>query len=316
MKGKRILITGANGYIGSTLVTELAGLKNCSLTCLDDFSISREKSFNRLEKFCVEKKARAAFEEASVLDSKKILRILNGIDIVVHLAYVRNVDECRKNPEKSYRVNVEGTKNVIEACQKSGVERLVFPSSILVYGNTEDEKITEESGLFPMNEYARHKLECEKLCEKSSLDSLVLRKANVYGVGFFQQFDTVIPIFVRKALKEKRVEVHGSGLQEKNFLHIRDAMQAYVKAVFSDYRGTINIGGKEDVSINTVAGIVSEKLGAEIEHVPSPRAEPKQNHHVFSSEKAKRAIGYSPSVSLKQGISELVGWAKKNRQFI
>jgi len=308
---KKILITGANGYIGSALVKELAE-KSLEIVCIDDFSRSSEKDFSKLEQECRGKSAKIVFENASVFDRKKILELLQGVETAVHLAFVHSVDECEKHSEESARINVEGTKKIIGACEKAGVKRLVFPSSILVYGNTEAEVLTEKTETMPLNNYARHKLECEKLCKESKLECIILRKANVFGLGFFQQFDTVIPIFVKKALSEKKIEVHGSGEQQKNFLHIRDAMQAYRKAIFSDYKGTLNIGGKEDVSINKLAQIISEKLECEIGHAPSPRKEPKNPKRIFSSEKAKKELGYEPKISLKTGIEELVEWFKKN----
>ncbi len=312
MKPKKILITGANGYVGSTLVRELClSGKKIGLTCIDDFSRSAEKDFSKLEKFCMEKNAQAVFAKASVLDFEKMLDLLEGIDIVVHLAYVHNAEECEKHPDETRRNNVEGTKILIKACEQKKIKRLIFPSSILVYGAASG-SITEKTLPNPITEYGRQKLECEKLCLQSKLDCLVFRKANIFGTGFFRQPDTVIPVFIRKAISEKKIQVYGPGEQEKNFLHIMDAMQAYKKAIFSSYAGLLNIGGKKSVKIIALAEKIAKEFNAEIEHVQPKKPEPKNQHIIYSSEMAKKSIGYAPKLEFEKSLEEILKLEKKS----
>ncbi|MDD5148287.1 MAG: NAD(P)-dependent oxidoreductase [Candidatus ainarchaeum sp.] len=310
--GKTILITGASGYIGSALASELAGEKKVAkLVCIGGPAGTDSGSFERLEKHCLKRKKNCVFERAAILDREKISSLLKGVDVAVHLASVHNVDECAKNPERTWATNVEGTRLLLGECVKQNVKRIVFPSSILVYGNSDGKKITEETALSPQNEYARQKAACEKYCAESGLNCIILRKSNVFGAGFITQTDTVIPIFILKALKEKKIEIHGTGRQEKNFLYITDAVQAYKKAIFSDYAGILNIGGRETRSILSIAEIISKKLGAGITHIPSPREEPKKLGRVFICEKAEKEIGFVPKKSIEKGIDEFIRWAKK-----
>ena len=309
----KILISGANGYIGSALASSLIGKKMFSkLVCIGGPSKNPE-TFEKLAELCRKKKADAEFETASILDFQKIFRMLKGIDIAVHLASVHSVEACEKNSEESRKINLEGTQTIIRACEENSVKKFVFPSSFLVYGYAEG-IITEKTPPVPENEYARQKFECERLCAQSRLDYVILRKANVFGTGFSQQFDNVIPKFVINALKEKKLTVYGSGMQKRNFLHISDAVRAYEKAIFSDYKGTLNIGGLKETRILDIAGIVAKKTNAKIVHAQNPRSEPEQRKWHLSSALAKKAIGFEAKMPLEKGLNEFIAWAKKNME--
>lgn len=309
MKAKKILITGANGYIGSALATSLAE-KKFELTC---FCGPGAKGIEKLENFFREKKANAIIETGSILDRKKISSLLAGIDIVVHTASVHSVEACRKNPEQSRIVNVGGTKIMVEESKKAKIKKFIYPSSMAVYGNTEEKIITEETGLDPKNDYAIQKINCEKLCIESKLECAILRKSNIFGTGFIQQFDTVIPLFVKNAIKGEKIIVHGTGKQERNFVHIKDVIRAYQKTIESDYCGILNIGGKKESRIIDIAKIISKKFNAEIAFAESQRKDQKETHRHFSCEKAKKEIGYEPKVPFEKGLEEFIEWAKKNK---
>ena len=174
---KNILITGGAGYIGSH-ITEILIKNKKKVFIIDDLSTGYKILINK----------KAKFYKTNILNNKKIKKIIdqNNIDSIIHLAAVLSVGESEKNPKKYNRINVEGTKKLLEAINKTAVKNLIFSSTCAVYkdGFT---KVSEKTKLDPTSVYGISKLKCEKLiktfCKKNKLNYGILRYFNVAGAS-------------------------------------------------------------------------------------------------------------------------------------
>lgn len=161
---------------------------------------------------------------------------------MVHLAAVSGLENCRRNPDGAVLTNVLGTRNVLEAARKFDIQRVVFTSSAAVYGMPVTTPVGEDHPLRPMNLYGVTKLAGESLMrayyDVYGLETVVLRLRNVYGVGVFTRWRTVVPRFVRQAMEGKPLTVYGDGWQTRDFVHVLDVVEA-IRLVLRAEKGIV-----------------------------------------------------------------------------
>jgi UDP-glucose 4-epimerase len=223
-------------------------------------------------------------------------------------------------PDDAISSNIYGTYNLLEYSGKFGVKKFIFASSAAVYGIPKETPIREEMPLKPINLYGVTKLAGENLVkiygEDHGLNSVSLRFGNVYGLGIYTHWKTVIPKFVRLALSGKPLTIYGDGNQTRDFIHIRDIVSAIV--LFIDLKKDLggeayNISTGRPISINTVADIVcdvvGEFVGRNIERVYLPPREGEPNIMNFCLSNSKiYTLGFRPSSSIREGIIEIVNY--------
>ena len=300
----KILITGGMGFIGSYLVDYLLKQGN-EITILDNFSNSNKKSRKKIEN-----------NNLKIIegDIRKINDVHNSIknkEIVIHLAAKISVEESIKNPKETFDVNVGGTRNVINACEKSNIKKLIVASSAAVYGeNVSNIKLKETSKTNPISPYGESKLLMENEIKKTQiknkkLNCIILRFFNIFGKGQSTEYAGVITKFIEKISTDETIEIFGDGLQQRDFISIYDVIESIDNAINNGKSGTYNIGRGETITIKELAKIMVaySKKNIKISHLP-----PKKGDIKFSGANislAKNEIKYSPKYGLEK-IKELL----------
>ena len=298
-----VLVTGGAGFIGKYLVRSLLE-KKYLVTIFDNFSNSTKNSISDLVNM-----------DAKIIegDITKPLDILNAVkdqDIVVHLAAKISVSESISNPLETFQVNVEGTKNVLAACEKNHVKKLIVSSSAAVYGEGfHDVKSTEESETKPISPYGESKVRMEEMTREFALEHdincIILRFFNIYGIGQSSEYAGVITKFMERITQERPLEIFGDGLQTRDFVAIYDVINSIHNAISHDKSGTYNIASGKVVTIKDLAEkmILLSGKKLEIQYTATKKGDIKYSQADISL--AKNELEYYPKFELDK-IKELL----------
>ncbi|WP_424002688.1 NAD-dependent epimerase/dehydratase family protein [Haloarcula salina] len=279
-----VAVTGAAGYIGSRVVSELQQAHpDWELTAFDNFYRGTVQSIGDVDVDHVDIRNRDRLEAA-----------LSGADVVMHLAAISGVDDCEEKQDLAYEVNVRGTENVAWFCRKTDAA-MIFPFSMAVIGDPTEFPITVEHPRDPLNWYGRTKLLNERAIEEYADGAFPAHQfmiSNLYGgheiEGQTVSKGTVINFFVRRALAGETLTVYEPGTQSRNFIHVKDVARAYVDScerlveqLDAGETGVekYEIASDEDPSVHTVAELVRDvaaevaDIDADVELVENPRGD-------------------------------------------
>ncbi|MCH6586119.1 MAG: NAD-dependent epimerase/dehydratase family protein [Thaumarchaeota archaeon] len=298
-----ILVTGGAGFIGKYLVRSLLE-KGDSVTIFDNFSNSTKDSVSSLVDIG------AKIIEGDITKPLDILNAVKDQDVVIHLAAKISVSESIKNPSETFRVNVDGTRNVLAACEKNHVKKLIVSSSAAVYGEgSPDVKLTEESKTNPISPYGESKVRMEQEIRefesKHDIDCVILRFFNIYGIGQSSEYAGVITKFMKRIRQERPLEIFGDGLQTRDFVAIDDVINSIHNAIQYGKSGTYNIASGKAVTIKELAEqmILLSGKKLEIQYTAAKKGDIKYSQADISL--AKKDLGYSPKFELDR-IKELL----------
>ncbi|HYV08067.1 MAG TPA: NAD-dependent epimerase/dehydratase family protein [Thermoplasmata archaeon] len=306
MDGRRVLVTGGAGFIGSHVVERLSG-RNL-VTVIDDLSTG---SLQNLED--VPKPVRV--KRSSILQPKVLGAAIKDHEIVYHLAAKTSVPESVQKPQEYWRTNVEGTLNVLKAAVDAGARRVVFASSAAIYGNVEDTPTVETQKPAPASPYATTKMvgefACEEIASLKGIETVVLRIFNVYGPRqpTTSSYASVIPTFCSAIAANRPIEIHGDGQQTRDFLYIGDLAEALELAGDKGVAGeTFNVGSGIATSVADVATVLSEITNAPVR---ATRKEPRPGdvrHSQADIGKAAARLGFTPRTSLRDGMEKTLAY--------
>ena len=306
MDGRRVLVTGGAGFIGSHVVERLSG-RNL-VTVIDDLSTG---SLRNLED--VPKPVRV--KRSSILQPKVLGASIKDHEIVYHLAAKTSVPESVQKPQEYWRTNVEGTLNVLKAAVDAGARRVVFASSAAIYGNVEDTPTVETQKPAPASPYATTKMvgefACEEIASLKGIETVVLRIFNVYGPRqpTTSSYASVIPTFCSAIAANRPIEIHGDGQQTRDFLYIGDLAEALELAGDKGVAGeTFNVGSGIATSVADVATVLSEITNAPVR---ATRKEPRPGdvrHSQADIGKAAARLGFTPRTSLRDGMEKTLAY--------
>ena len=294
----KILVTGGLGFIGKYLVEYLLKQKN-QVTVFDNFS-----NLNKIKSISEDKDVKII--EGDITNFNEIKSATKNIDVVVHLAAKISVEESIKNPSETFQVNVEGTKNVLEACKENNIRKIIVASSAAVYGESPPgKKLDENSSKKPISPYGESKMimekEVEKFLEKNLyIDCIILRFFNIFGIGQSSEYAGVITKFVERISKSEPLEIFGDGTQTRDFVSVFDAVAAIYNAIQNGKKGIYNIASGKAVTINDLAKLtisLSQK-DLKINHLPPKKGDIKFSEADISL--AKNEIKYQPKVKLDE----------------
>jgi len=300
----KILVTGGAGFIGKHLVKHLLENNNI-VTIFDDFSNSKRESMNEI----IQKGAKII--EGSITNISDIEKITIEQEVVIHLAAKISVTESITNPSNTFLVNVNGTKNMLEFCEKNKIKNIIVASSAAVYGEgSQNRKIIENQKLNPISPYGESKMEMEKEIEKfvknKNITCTILRFFNIYGPNQSDEYSGVISKFVKKIKQNKNLEIFGDGLQTRDFVSINDVVNSINNAIQLKKSGIYNIATGESISIKKLAEkmIYISRKKLNILHTDSKNNEIKFSQ--ASIESSKKDLKYIPKMNLDEGIKELL----------
>jgi len=317
-----VLVTGGGGFIGSAFA-EIALQRGYYVKILDNLSTGKQEVVNRLEGLGAE------ILIGDIRELELVKSVVEGVDIVVHLAAQVSVPVSVENPRETEEINTIGTQNIIDNCLKNGVKRLIIASSAAVYGENENFPLSEKDGGDLLSPYAESKWENEHQISKArdeGLEAVALRFFNVYGIG--QRPDSayaaVIPKFVELMVQGKAPQVYGDGLQTRDFVHVRDVCNAILRFLDPVWHGgthhVFNVATQTRRSlvdlIDEINSSLGELDGAHMVLKPifgSDRAGDIR-HSMADITRLKNAADWNPTVKFSDGIRELVTEAYNNNQ--
>jgi UDP-glucose 4-epimerase len=253
------------------------------------------------------------FIEGDIREVKDVRKSLDGVDAVVHMAALVSVPLSVEDPTLTFDINLTGTLNVLRASAESGVKKFVFISSCAVCGNPESLPITELTKPNPISPYAESKLIGERYClgfaERGLLQSVVLRFFNVYGSRQgMNDYSGVITRFANRCKSGSTLTIYGDGSQTRDFVNVKDVVQFVLASSKSDLAvgEVFNVGSGKPLMIKDLAEEVIELTGGS-SHISyeKPRVGDIKNSYADIS-KGRKLLGYSPKVSLKDGLRVLL----------
>lgn len=309
----KYLITGGAGFIGCNIARELVRRRQ-EVTVLDNLSTGSLKNLADIKK-------RINFIKGDIRDLSTVARAFRGVDYVLHQAALRAVERSVDDPRATNDNNITGTLNVLLAARDSGVKRVVYASSSSVYGDIKKPRQVETLSPRPASPYALSKLAGEHYCrlfsELYGLKAVSLRYFNVFGPyqNPESKYAAVIPVFVKQLLAGQAPDIHWHGRQSRDFTYVDNVVQANLlaaKAKKVKLGEAYNIGNGENTSINELYRVLQGLLGISVD----PKRTGKRAGDVLKTYadigKAKRDLGYEPTVSFREGLAKSIEWYREN----
>jgi UDP-glucose 4-epimerase len=297
----KAIITGGAGFIGSHLADFLID-SDYKVVVIDNLSIGRIENINHLIDH-----NNFTFVKADITNFKSIESLFKGVDLVFHLAALADIVPSIENPNEYYKSNADGTFNVLQACRKHDVKKIVYSASSSCYGIPDHYPTKETAEIQPQYPYALTKNIAEQLvmhwCKLYNLSAISLRFFNVYGprARTSGTYGAVFGVFLAQKIAKKPFTVVGDGSQTRDFTFVSDIVSAMFAAASSNVSGEIiNIGSNNTYSINHLV----ELLGGEVVYIPKRPGEPECTWADIT--KAKRMLNWEPKVSLKEGVEILL----------
>jgi UDP-glucose 4-epimerase len=318
VRGKKILVTGGAGTIGSNLVDLLAEGGAREIVVLDNFVRGRRANLARaLPSGVVE------IVEGDVRDAATVRKVTEGADLVFHLAAIR-ITQCAEEPRLANEVLVDGTFNVLEAAAETGVAKVVASSSASVYGMAETFPTTERH--HPYNNdtfYGAAKAFNEGMLRSFhamyGLDYVALRYFNVYGprMDIHGLYTEVLIRWMERIEAGEPPLILGDGTQTMDFVDVRDIARANVLAAESDLTDEVfNIASGTETSLKELAEGLLEAMGAtglEPVHGPARSVNSVVRRLADTSQAAER-LGFTARIDLRTGLRDLVEWWRAERE--
>jgi len=300
----RALVTGAAGFIGSNLVPELLKLGH-SVLVLDDFSNSRRENLPDSPAITI--------REGDVTVYENVVDAVRQADVVFHMAaQVGNVLSMER-PQTDLITNVVGTINLLQACHEENLKQIVLSSSSAIFGETQYIPVDEAHPKDPMSPYGLSKYAAERYClilgAEYRLRVACLRYFNVYGaLQHFNPYGNVLPIFAEKVIADEPFTIYGDGEQTRDFIDVRDIVQANILAMQHEANGVYNIGTGVATTVNQLANIVidASNKAVEIKYAPPRAGEVRDS--VATIAKATKELSFQPSVTIDQGVRNYIAW--------
>ncbi|MGD2144195.1 MAG: NAD-dependent epimerase/dehydratase family protein [Anaerolineae bacterium] len=293
----RILVTGGAGFIGSHIV-DVYRQAGHTVVVVDDLSRGRRENL-------------PADVELVELDvrSKELAYVFEEVqpEVVSHHAAQISVAKAVAEPMEDGSVNVLGTVNVLYQAAEYGAAKVIFASSVAVYGEPDYVPLDEDHDTCPRSPYGASKLAGEvyvrQFARLSALEATVFRYGNVYGPRQDAEGEAgVVAIFVQQMLHGAPTVIHGDGLQTRDFVYVGDVAEANLLALRAGDGGLFNLGTGRATTVRALWAAVGEVIGYEgLEIHGSPR-EGDIRHMVLSAERARRRLGWRPKTSLTEGL--------------
>lgn len=313
LEGKRVLVTGGAGFIGSFVVTELLKEKVSEVIIYDNLArgdvsyVGEQLKDPRCRLF------KGDLREIDLLNTA-----MDGCDYVVHLAAMWLL-HCKDYPRTAFDVNIKGTFNVLEACVNNQVSRLVYSSSASVYGDATQVPMTEEHPFNNRNFYGASKIACEAMCrafyDRYGLDYVGLRYMNVYGPHQDQTaaYTGVVPIMLNKIDANEPPQINGDGTQAYDFIYVEDVARSNVCALKATSTDEFyNVGSGVQTSIAELCNLILELKQSDLQVTYRPYSEDDARRMVQNRigcpEKASRDLGFDYKYSLREGLLRLIEW--------
>lgn len=320
LKGKRVLVTGSEGFIGSHLTEKLVKI-GAKVTALVQYN-----SFNNwgwIDTFDKNIKDSINVVTGDVREYDGMKRIIRGQEVVFHLAALIAIPYSYLSPMAYVKTNIEGTTNVLEACREYDVQKIVHTSTSETYGTALYVPIDEKHPMQGQSPYSASKIGADKIAESfyKSFDLPVatIRPFNTYGPR--QSARAVIPTIISQILSGKKQIKLGSLTPTRDFNYVKDTAEAFIKIAESEKTvgQVLNAGSNHEISIGDLAKRIVDIIGEKVEILcDDKRLRPEKsevNRLWADNTKIKELTDWSPEYTLDTGLKETVDWIKDNMRY-
>jgi nucleoside-diphosphate-sugar epimerase len=301
------LVTGGAGFIGSHLAEELVR-RGETVRVVDNLSTGKRQNIAHVPSL--------EFIEGDLADLEVARRAVKGIDYVLHQAAIPSVPRSVEDPITSNRANIDASLNVLVAARDAGVKRLVYAGSSSAYGNTPTLPKVETMAPAPLSPYALQKLVAEQYCQMFTrlygLQTVTTRYFNVFGPRQdpSSPYSGVISIFISALCQGRQPTIYGDGEHTRDFTYVANVVDGVLRACTADNASgeVINVATSGRISLNTLFNTVRDLIGSKVEPIyADPRAGDVRDSQADIS-KARRVLGYQPSVTFEDGLAKTVAW--------
>ena len=311
------LVTGGAGFIGSHLCERLIS-KGHHVLCLDNFNTYYDPEIKRKNIEAALSGKNYRLIEGDILDWSLLQNIFqeNRVDVVVHLAARAGVRPSIQEPRLYQKVNIEGSVNLLELSVRHHINKFIFASSSSVYGNNEKVPFSEEDPVDnPISPYAATKKAGELLAftyhSLYSLSVTCLRFFTVYGPG--QRPDMAIYRFTKQISNNDEITMFGDGKSRRDYTYITDILDGIEKAIDNCKKYHIyNLGESKIVELKYLIGLIGDAVGKKVKIKKLPWQPGDVQITYADITKARNELGYSPCVSIENGIEKFVHWYRDN----
>ena len=320
LKNKKVLITGADGFIGSHLTEKLVKL-GANVTALVEYN-----SFNSwgwIDEINNNIKKEIEIVSGDIREYDNVKRMVKGKDVVFHLAALIAIPYSYLSPMAYVKTNVEGTTNVLEACRDYNIEKIVHTSTSETYGTALYVPIDEKHPMQGQSPYSASKISADKMAESyyNSFDLPVatIRPFNAYGPR--QSARAVIPTIISQILAGKKKIKLGSLTPTRDFNYVKDTAEAFIKIAESDKTvgQVINAGTNHEISIGDLLKKIIKLTGEDVKIIcDEKRLRPEKsevNRLLADNTKIKNLTSWSPQYTLDEGLKETIEWISNNLEY-
>jgi len=309
------LVTGGAGFIGSHLAEELAR-RGEHVRVVDNLSTGKRQNLAHVPS--------VEFLEGDLADLDVARRAVQGIDYVLHQAAIPSVPRSVQDPITSNRANIDASLNVLVAARDAGVKRVVYAGSSSAYGNTPTLPKVETMATAPLSPYALQKLVAEQYCQMFTslygLETVTIRYFNVFGPRQdpSSPYSGVISLFISALCDARQPTIYGDGEHTRDFTYVANVVDGVLRACTSENASgeVINVATGGRISLNTLFKTIRELVRANLEPIyADPRPGDVKDSQADIS-KARRILGYQPTVSFEDGLAKTVAWYRTSQMTI
>jgi UDP-glucose 4-epimerase len=317
IKGKKILVIGGAGFIGSHIVDQLLKEDIEQVIIYDNFIRGTK---DNIEKALSDSRCRVFEVGGDILQLDILNAAMKESNAVVHLAALWLL-QCYDYPRAAFETNIRGTFNVLEACRDNKIERLVYSSSASVYGDAVEVPMTEEHPFNNRTFYGATKIAGEAMArafnERYGLNYAGLRYMNVYGPrqDYKGTYVAVIMKILDRIDQELPPIVYGDGSQSYDFVYVEDVARANLlalKAKTTDQFYNVGMGTK--TSIKEVCEMLLKITGSNLKIEYKPQGKTFVTNRVGSTKKAEKELGFKAKVQLEEGMKKLIEWREEHKK--
>jgi len=315
LNNSKVLVIGGAGFIGGFVVRELLKHEVAEVVIYDNFARGK---FENIEESLKDPRCRIYEYGGDIRDIDILNQAMNGKDFVFHLSAMWLL-HCRDFPRTAFKVNIEGTFNVLEACVKNNVKKLIYSSSASVYGDAVEVPMTESHPYNNKNFYGATKIAGEAMCtafnDRYGLPIVGLRYMNVYGPGQDQTavYTGVVPIMLNKIDANEPPVINGDGSQAYDFIYVEDVARCNVAALTSEVNfGFYNVGTGVQTSIRDLCDTILrlKKSNLEVTYKPYSANDARAlvKNRIGSPVKARNELDFEFKYDLETGLQRLINW--------
>ena len=315
----RYTVTGGAGFIGSHLTEELIR-RGHTVRVVDDFSTGKRGNVDAAARAAGVPVSAIQLVEGDLADLEVARRAVDGADYVLHQAAIPSVPRSVKDPITSNRANIDGTLNVLVAARDARVKRLIFAGSSSEYGDTPTLPKHEDMPTNPLSPYALQKAVGEEYLKLFTrlygLETVSIRYFNVFGPRQDpgSPYSGVISLFIKWLLAGERPTIYGDGEQTRDFTYVANVVDGVLRACEAPGASgeSINVATEGRVSLNQLLDELQRIIGTRLEPIYGPPRVGDVRDSQASIAKARRILGYEPSVPFEEGLRRTVAWFRES----